>query len=208
MNLDKNKRRAMLSWLFVSALFALCGVLGVLQYRWIGEVSVAARERLRGSLQANLDRLSQDFDSEIASACRALLPATPQAGAQAAEAEVAVRYELWKKTLRHGRIFRRLAIAAPQNDTAALRGLDLESGAFSAMEWPANWKAIKDRLESRPGPGPWQDRSPPRPPSEDQGLVFQLPLLRMPPPGAGRVPFGMPRPGTPSVPFGREKQRG
>ena len=98
MNLDKNKRRAMLSWLFVSALFALCGVLGVLQYRWIGEVSVAARERLRGSLQANLDRLSQDFDSEIASACRALLPATPQAGAQAAEAEVAVRYELWKKT--------------------------------------------------------------------------------------------------------------
>ena len=53
MSLQKNARRAMLSWLFVGALFILCGVLGGLQYRWIGEVSVAARERLRGSLQAN-----------------------------------------------------------------------------------------------------------------------------------------------------------
>ena len=71
MSMDKNKRRALLSWLFVGSLLVLCGVLGVLQYRWIGEVSIASRERLRGSLESSLNRLSQDFNSEIAAASRA-----------------------------------------------------------------------------------------------------------------------------------------
>ena len=61
MSNGKHRRRTTLSWLFVAGLFVLCGVLGVLQYRWIGEVSVAARDRLRGSLQANLNRLSLGF---------------------------------------------------------------------------------------------------------------------------------------------------
>lgn len=38
--------------------FVLCGVPGVLQYRWTGEVSLAERERLRGILQANQARAS------------------------------------------------------------------------------------------------------------------------------------------------------
>jgi hypothetical protein len=101
----------MLSWLFVAALLVLCGVLGVLQYRWIGEVSVAARERLRDSLQATLNRLSRDFNLEIISACRAVLPFNPSPDLQVAEAEFASRYEQWKRTSRHGQLFRRLALA-------------------------------------------------------------------------------------------------
>ena len=58
-------KQALLSWGFVSALFILCGILGFLQYRWIGEVSLAERDRLGKSLQETLDRLSQDFDGEI-----------------------------------------------------------------------------------------------------------------------------------------------
>ncbi len=193
MSMEKNKRRAILSWLFVGALFVLCGVLGALQYRWIGEVSVAARERLRGSLQASLSRLSQDFNSEIAIACRALLPGNSPPDSQAAEGELATRYEQWKKTTRHGQIFGRIAIAAPQKNTLLLRGFDPERGVFEAAEWPATWRAIKDRLESRLSPQPWQnrDRSGPRP--EDEGSVFEVPL------------FGMPPPGTPPGPFGRRE---
>src|ERR1035438_9081415 len=91
MGTGKNRRTA-LSWLVVAGLFMLCGVLGALQYRWIGEVSVAARDRLRGSLQASLNRLSLDFNTEIATACRALLPADSGPGSAAAEAEVLARY--------------------------------------------------------------------------------------------------------------------
>src|SRR5260370_9699336 len=52
MSPENNHRPAMLSWLFVIALLALSTVLAVLQYRWIGEVSRADRERLHTSLQA------------------------------------------------------------------------------------------------------------------------------------------------------------
>ena len=83
MRTSKHRRRTTLSWLFVAGLFVLCGVLGLLQSRWIGEVSVAARDRLRGSLQASLYRLSLDFNTEIATACRALLPAVSGTGSPA-----------------------------------------------------------------------------------------------------------------------------
>src|SRR5271157_1880074 len=121
MNVESNQRRAVLSWLFVGTLLVLCGVLGVLQYRWIGEVSLAARDRLRGSLQASLDHLSADFNSEIAEACRALIPP------DSSEAELATRYQQWKRNARNGRIFRAIAIADPQ-----LRQLNLQTGAFEA----------------------------------------------------------------------------
>jgi signal transduction histidine kinase len=161
MNVEPNQWRAVLSWLFVGTLLVLCGVLGVLQYRWIGEVSLAARDRLRGSLQTSLDRLSRDFNSEIATACRALLPAN------SSEAEFAARYEQWRKTARHGQIFRAIAIAEPQ-----LRRLNLETGAFETTGWPAEWNAIRERR-----------RGPPGPPPEDDGPAFELPLFGMPPRG-------------------------
>src|SRR5260370_52244 len=103
-SLEKNRRRAMLSWLFGSALLVLCGVLGFLQFRWIGEVSVAARERLRGSLEASLNRFSRDFNSEIATAAGALAPANSTPGAQAVEAALSAHYEDWRKVTLHSRI--------------------------------------------------------------------------------------------------------
>ena len=163
MNVEPNQRRAVLSWLFVGTLLVLCGVLGVLQYRWIGEVSLAARDRLRGSLQASLDHLSQDFNSEIAEACRSLVPAnTPPS-----EVELATRFEQWRKTAGQGQIFRALAIAQPQ-----LRRLNLETGAFETIQWPAEWSAIRERR-----------RGPPGPPPEDNGPAFELPLFGMSPRG-------------------------
>jgi signal transduction histidine kinase len=168
MNVEPNRRRAVLSWLFVGALLILCGVLGVLQYRWIGEVSLAARDRLRGSLQASLDRLSQDFNSEIAEACRALVPANSTPDPRAAEAEFATRYQQWKRTAGADQIFRAIAIAEPQ-----LRRLNLQTGAFETTAWPAEWNAIRERRHGPPGPPP-----------EDDGPAFELPLFGMPARGA------------------------
>src|SRR5580700_7503697 len=105
-----NRRREILSGLFVCALFALCVVLGILQYRWITEVNVTARDRMQEVLERSLTRLSQDFDSEIASSCAALTPANLEAGPQLLQTEVAERYTHWKKTTRRGRIFDSIAI--------------------------------------------------------------------------------------------------
>src|SRR6476646_2830200 len=128
--IGKHQRRTALSWLFVAGLFVLCGVLGVLQYGWIGEVSVAARDRLRGSLQASLNRISFDFGGEIASAVRALLPADSANDNATVEAEVAARYTHWKTAARHRQMFRHIAIAEPHNRRLVLRSLDMEKAAF------------------------------------------------------------------------------
>lgn len=172
----------MLSWLFVGTLVALCGVLGVLQYRWIAEVSVAARERLRAGLQANLYRLSQDFNSEISNACSVLLPGSSATSAAAMEEDVAARYEQWSRTSRHAPLFREIAIAEPREDfTLQLRRLDPGTGVFATIPWPAEWAGPKRTVEwnlagRRAGRGPTgpapENGDPP-----DDGLVFEIPVF-------------------------------
>src|SRR5438270_7677996 len=158
---ETSKRRPMTSWIFVGALFLLCGVLGVLQYQWIGEVSVAARDRLQTTLQANLVRLSLDFNSEIASACRGLLPPGGPAEPADLESEIVSRMEGWKKSS-HAQAVRRVAMVVPHKGTAELHMLDWDSGRFTAAEWPSDWKSTEERLNARlsggPGSmeGPWR----------------------------------------------------
>src|SRR5579872_6449624 len=110
MDLHRDRRRALLSWLFVCALLALCGVLGVLQYHWIGEVTVAARDRLRGTLQASLIRTSADFNSELVAACGAILPASAYDDARDLQQQVASQYAAWKPNARHAQMFRAIAV--------------------------------------------------------------------------------------------------
>src|SRR6476646_368570 len=93
MSPERNRPRTMLSWLFVGGLFVLCGVLGVLQYRMIGQVSDAARDRLRGGLQATLNRFSGEFNSEFSAAARSITPANSPQDVQDVEASVPERYE-------------------------------------------------------------------------------------------------------------------
>ena len=100
MSADSQRRQATLSWLFVALLFVLCGVLGVLQYRWIGEVSVAARDRMHASLQAALDRVQRDFQSDLASACRAISPDDSDVDPAEFVGQVSARYTAWKEASR------------------------------------------------------------------------------------------------------------
>jgi signal transduction histidine kinase len=193
-------RRTVPAWIFVGALFVLGGVLGVLQYRWIGEVSRAERERLQATLRAALDGLGRDFDSEIAADCLALLPAGAGPGTEAPDAQVSARYLEWKRTTVHGRIFRRGAIAAAGEGSAYLHMLDLETGAFKEAAWPVEWEYLRGRIEgglppeAREGPGP---PPPPAPPGDDD-LVVELPLAPM-----RMAPMRMPpmRSGAPPMPF-------
>ncbi len=55
MELSLPSRRA---WIYGAVLFllaAVCGILGFLQYRWIGEVANAENQRLRQDLQRELN---------------------------------------------------------------------------------------------------------------------------------------------------------
>lgn len=178
-------RRAMLPWLFMGALFVLCGVLGALQYRWIGEASEAARQRLRAGLQANLFRLSRDFNTEIASAWREVIPAEPADSPAAVEHAVAARYADARKNGRSMQLFRRIAVAVPEDGALSLRSLDPESGVFEPAAWPQDWAPVEHRLDFRlHGPGAPGGGEPP-----SAAPVFEVPVFAPAPPGQ-RGPFG------------------
>ena len=183
----KAQHRPITSWLFVGALIVLCGSLGVLQYRWIGEVSLAARERLSAALQANLVRLSQDLNSEIVTSCRALLPATTPPDATAAEAEIEHRFQEWKKTAQGGHLFRRVGLVVPVEGVPRLRLLDQQREAFAPADWPAEWESMHERIESRLASGPGR-RGPPEMGAAD--LVFEAPLFEAPQQRMQAPPFG------------------
>src|SRR5438552_7352575 len=78
--------RDWLPWASVGILAALCGGLGFLQYRWIGEITGAERSRLYETLRSRLNALSRAVDEEISSACRALAPPVEEIDAAGAEA--------------------------------------------------------------------------------------------------------------------------
>ncbi|HTP33452.1 MAG TPA: hypothetical protein VMJ75_14840, partial [Candidatus Acidoferrales bacterium] len=151
------------AWLFLGALFVLCGVLGVLQYLWIGEVDRALRDRLRGSLQTSLNRASLDFNAEIAAPVRAMVPLTSTPDADALERSVLAN-------LPQTRLFERIAVVVPRGGAAlSLRILDREKRAFDSVDWPEGWKGLEARLISHLNPG-----QPPMSP-ESEGLLFETP---------------------------------
>ena len=148
MNVE-NHKRALLSWLFAIVLVGLCATLGVIQYRWIGEVGRAEHDRLKNSLQASLQRISEDFDAEIRSAYAALSTDSPSPDEEVRERELAIRYAQWRTTSRYSGLVRRLAIAVRGEDSLSLQQLDLEKGAFAPTQWPAEWAPLRDRLIAR-----------------------------------------------------------
>jgi signal transduction histidine kinase len=177
-------RRAMLSWLFSAAMVVLCGYLGFLQYLWIGEVSVAERDRMQQRLQLDLDRLSRDFNNEIAAACRALAPMQ----SEEPDADFSRRYLEWRTTSRHAQLFRALALAVPEGETVVLRGLDVRTGVLRPMEWPAAWKPLRESMESHLAPPqrwPGGHGPGPRPPGDAEGTTIEIPLFV----GRGSPPF-------------------
>jgi signal transduction histidine kinase len=184
-------RRTLGAWLFVCALVALCAVLGVLQYRAIAEVSIAARERLRSSLQASLIAFSQDFNSEISSAANALVPNSPE-DAQAAQNAFAALYERGGQTAPQRQWFSRIAMAVPQKHGTELLAFDAASGVWKPAEWPAEWSGMRSRFEyspSREGPGR-NGHSPPELPVRNGEPAFEIPLF-----GPASRPFARRGPG-------------
>jgi signal transduction histidine kinase len=191
----EHRNQVALSSLFIGAMVVLCGLLGVLQYRWLGEVSAAARDRLRSALQASLERISRDFDSEIASACEALTPDNPPQNEHQLEAEIAARYARWQKSARQSPIFSRIALFSADRPTA-LRELDTAKGVFETAQWPDEWKPFSGRFALRDSPNAPGRGEPPGPPPEDDGMSIEIPVFAARSREMSEGPMGRPQAGS------------
>lgn len=146
-------------WWFAGVVLVLCLALGALQFRAIGALSVAERERMQASLRGSLQRLSRDFNAELATAGAAVL-APSDAPETSPEREHAYysRYMRWKESTQHGALFSRVAIAVPEGETVSLLVLPPGAVNFVPTPWPEEWDSMRQWMESRlsgfgaPGP--------------------------------------------------------
>ena len=137
-------------FVIAAALLGLVLVLAILQYRWLGRISDAERDRMTANLGAHAAGLAQEFDHELTRAY-ATFQMEPAAGGENLAAKMALRYERWMATSRYPRLVRDIFIARPQNGVATLQRYSPTSRFIEPAEWPSSMLPVRDAI-ARPVP--------------------------------------------------------
>ena len=137
--------RAKSSLVLVGLLLILLPVLAVFQYRWIGEVSAAERERLEASLRVSSDRFALDFDAEFSRLANVFQfrDGFPEAG------PIADRLQMWSETNPYTRLVRSIYLIKNTETEAQFYKVDLATRELEPGTMPAEFGNLRDRL--RPG---------------------------------------------------------
>lgn len=131
----------------VAMLFML-PLLAVLQYRWLGQVSQAERERLQAGVKSDAAKFSRDFNREVARAYLSFQmdPAfLSDAGAGLSE-----RYANWIAKSEFPGLLGDVYWAEVKGaDLAPLARFNPSAGKFELADWPASLEGFRNHLERR-----------------------------------------------------------
>jgi signal transduction histidine kinase len=125
----------------------LLPLLAVLQYRWIGEVSAAERDRLESNLRVASDQFATDFDAEFSRLANSfqIRDGLPDTAAPLIE-----RYQTWSETSGYPHLVRALYLFKLNADGAPdFNKVDLQSGSLEPEPLPKELQNAGERL--RPG---------------------------------------------------------
>lgn len=133
-------------------LLALLAVVAVLQYRWLGEVSTAERERLQASLQARSAELTTEVDRDLTRTFAAfqLTSAALDADPIGALTAAAGRAEADSET---GEVIRAIYVAEAGMPGGAVQRFDPAARTLDPAAWPAELSGLAARLASARHPG-------------------------------------------------------
>lgn len=130
-----------------AALLVLIAALATLQYRWLGQISDAERDRMTSNLGAHSTGLAQEFDHELTRAY-----ATFQLDASASDenlaAKLAARHERWTERARYPRLVREVYIARPTESAVTLQRFSPTTRFIEPVEWPATLAPVRDAIAS------------------------------------------------------------
>src|SRR5437868_3675957 len=163
------------TWIAAVVLPALLAVLAILQYRWIGEVSAAERQRMRAGLQAAGDRFADDLGQEVMRAFFAF-QSNPAHGAQTGEPGVAERWRHWRETAPMPRLVRDVYMVEQTNGEWALTRIDPATGRGAPAAWSEELLPVRGVLERAEAAAASTAPPPPRP----SPLEFSFPALLVP----------------------------
>jgi signal transduction histidine kinase len=129
-------------------MLVLLPVLAVLQFRWLGQLSDAERERLQRNLRATTTEITNALDLELARVIVGLqvdgLMLREQAWGRYAE-----RYAAWSAAAADPALVREVLLADADGQGALrLRRWDAASRGFVRAEWPDDLASVRQRLIS------------------------------------------------------------
>ena len=126
-------------------LLVLLAALATFQYRWLGEVSEAERERMRASLRTRASEFTQEFDAELTRVFVAFQIDRDRLDHDAAPAFAAAYARFLASTkvpslvrgvyLAEGRVF----------DSAKVQRFDPEKAALESSQWPPEFAGMAQR---------------------------------------------------------------
>ena len=140
--------RSKSSVFLVSLLLILLPLFAILQYRWIGEVSAAERDRLETSLRDASNRFASDFDQELARVSTGfqIRDGFPENGQGLLQ-----RYQAWSENAAYPQLVRSIDVLRTAQDAAPeFYKLDMRSGELQPAALPKELKNLRERF--RPGP--------------------------------------------------------
>jgi len=138
-------RRTPWQLLAAAVLLVLLAILATLQYRWLGEVSEAERERMRASLRTRATELAQEFDAELTRAYVAFHVGSDQLDVDAA-ATLADAYTRWQASAKIPALVSAVYMADGRMlDAAELRRLDPAARTLTPIAWPPELSAALAR---------------------------------------------------------------
>lgn len=132
--------------LLIAAMVAL-GLLATLQYHWVSQVSAGEHERRQANLSLSAQRISEDFNRELA---RAYLTFQVDASTlrDKAWARFARRYERWQASAPYPGLVRELYIVeVNQIGRVKLSRYDPAHGRFEAETWPYEMLSVRRDFE-------------------------------------------------------------
>lgn len=128
-------------------LLALLGVLGWLQYHWVGQVSAAERERIEARMRSGVAQFADELDRELGRAYLAL-QAPPSVFAEEGPNVYGRQYEVWRATAQYPRLVRDVYVGAVEKSGGlTIRRYDPESALLTEEEpWPEGLASVRAAL--------------------------------------------------------------
>src|SRR3954454_25009788 len=99
------------------ALLGLIALLATLQYRWLGQISGAERDRMKATLNTRAAAFAQDVDREVTRAYL-LFQFDTLPPDQNSASSVAARYDRWQATARFPRMVKDVYLVAAPDGAA------------------------------------------------------------------------------------------
>lgn len=131
------------------ALLGLIALLATLQYKWVGRISDAERDRMRVSLNTRASGFAQDFDAELTRAYLLFQADFPDN--ESRESRLAIRYDRWQATARYPRLIKEVYVAGADS---LLHRYDPSTHALVPVDWPSVLEPIRVQLVARPAAAP------------------------------------------------------